>query len=84
MGWRTIQLDEKTEEILERLVSDTGLSVSAIFKEGLLALRDRLPARPHRQPFEIYEKLDLGPGGYATAPSTETRQGVRAAIRKRD
>ena len=83
MGWRTIQLDEKAEEILDRLVKSTGLSVSAIFKEGLLALRDRLPDRPSRLPFEIYEGLDLGPGGYAIASSTETRQEVRLAIRKK-
>jgi hypothetical protein len=84
MGLRTVRLDKEAEEILEQLVRNTGLSVSAIFREGLLALRDHLIEKPRRLPFEIYEKLDLGPGGYATAPSTETRQGVRAAIRKRD
>jgi hypothetical protein len=83
MGVRTVQLDEGTEEILERLVRDTGLSISAIFKEGLLALRDRLPEGSRRLPFEIYEALDLGPGGYAIAPSTETRKGVTIAIRKK-
>jgi Ribbon-helix-helix protein, copG family len=82
MGVRTVRLDKDAEEVLEQLVKETGLSISAIFREGLLALCDRLPERPRRLPFEIYEELDLGPGGYAIAPSTETRQGVRTAIRK--
>jgi predicted RNase H-like HicB family nuclease len=35
------------------------------------------------EPYEIYEELDLGPGGYAVAPSTEIRQGVQDAIRRK-
>ena len=31
----------------------------------------------------VSERLDLGPGGYASAPSTETRRGVTAALRKK-
>lgn len=34
-----------------------------------------------RVPYDIYKELDLGPGGYAIAPATQTRRGVRAAIR---
>ena len=34
-------------------------------------------------PYEIYQKLDLGPGSYAIAPSTAARRGVRNAIRKK-
>jgi hypothetical protein len=26
-------------------------------------------------PYDLYARLDLGPGGYASAPSTETRRG---------
>jgi hypothetical protein len=33
-----------------------------------------------RTPYEIYKELELGPGGYAIVPSTETRRGVREAI----
>lgn len=36
-----------------------------------------------RAPFEIYQDLDLGPGGYAIAPSTETRRGVQESIRRK-
>lgn len=83
MSSRTVRLDQDTEEILEQLVRGTGLSISAVFKQGLLALRDRLAEQPKRSAFEIYQGLDLGPGGYSVAPSTETRQGVQDAIRRK-
>jgi len=46
-------------------------------------IRDSLygPVRPSA--WEIYEKLDLGPGGYAVAPSTDSRRGVQEAIRRK-
>jgi hypothetical protein len=34
-------------------------------------------------PYDVYKELDLGPGGYAIAPSTATRRGVREAIRRK-
>jgi tetratricopeptide (TPR) repeat protein len=36
-----------------------------------------------RVPYDIYAELDLGPGGYATAPSTDIRHGVREAIKRK-
>lgn len=36
-----------------------------------------------KTPYEIYKELDLGPGDYAIAPSTETRKAVREAILKK-
>jgi Ribbon-helix-helix protein, copG family len=60
MGLRTVRLDEDTEKVLEQLVKETGLSISAIFRDGLLALRGHLSETPRRLPFEIYETLDLG------------------------
>jgi len=35
-----------------------------------------------RSPYEIYRDLDLGPGGYANRPATESRRGAREAILK--
>ena len=59
-----------------------GLSVSAVLKQGLLALRDqRMAGSPNA--YEIYRELDLGPGGYARAPSTATRRGVTEELRRR-
>jgi hypothetical protein len=60
-------------------------------KEEAKQILDQLPVdaslediqKQRRTPQEIYESLDLGPGGYAIAPSTETRRGVREALRRK-
>jgi hypothetical protein len=83
MAVRTVRLDDDSEQILRELVEETGMSISAVLKEGLMTLRERLSESPRRTAYEIYEELDLGPGGYAVAPSTETRRGVREAIRRK-
>ena len=81
MSVRTVRLDEEAEQALA--VHTTGLSVSGALQQGLLALREQLAQQAHRTPYDIYAALDLGPGGYAIAPSTETRQGVREAIKRK-
>jgi len=83
MALRTVRLDEDTEKILEQLVEGTGQSISTVLKQGLLALRDRQIAQPGKTAYDIYQELDLGEGGYAIAPSTETRRGVQEAIRRK-
>lgn len=84
MAVRTVRLDDDTEKVLETLKGETGLSVSTLLKRGIFALQSELSQqRPSRTAFEIYEELDLGPGGFAIAPSTETRRGVQEAIRKK-
>lgn len=83
MGLKTVRLDEDSERILQDLLRETGLSTSAVLKRGLLALRDELGEKRGRTAYEIYEELDLGPGGYAIAPSTESRRGVEEAIRRK-
>jgi|CXWL01.1.fsa_nt_gi hypothetical protein len=35
---------------------------------------------PKNQAFEVYEAMDLGVGGWAVAPSTESRAGMQAAL----
>ncbi len=83
MATRAVRLDDDSEEILEELVQRTGLSASAVVKRGLFTLRDRLTPNSDRSAWEIYQALDLGPGGYAIAPSTDTRRGVQEAIRRK-
>ncbi|HLE70647.1 MAG TPA: ribbon-helix-helix protein, CopG family [Vicinamibacteria bacterium] len=83
MATRTVRLDDETEEILEELRRKTGMSVSDVLKEGVRALREENSRRAIPTPFEVYRELDLGPGGYATSPSTDVRRGVREAIRKK-
>lgn len=84
MALRTVRLDDDSERILKELIMETGMSISAVLKEGLIALRERrAQAAPRRTAWEIYEELDLGPGGDAIAPSTEVREGVQKAIRRK-
>jgi len=83
MGIRTVRLDEETEKVLAQIVTVTGLSVSGAMKKGLLVLRNEVAREAQRVPYDIYKELDLGPGGYAVAPATQTRRGVQAAIRRK-
>jgi hypothetical protein len=80
---RTVRLDEETEQVLRQVVQVTGLSISAAFKKGLLVLRDEIVQHARRVPYDIYQELNLGPGGYAVAPSTATRHGVQQTVRRK-
>ena len=83
MATRTVRLDDETEKVLKRVKRATGLSTSGALKKGLLALRDEAARGPSRTPFDVYQELDLGAGGYAISPSNRTRQGVQAALRRK-
>jgi hypothetical protein len=83
VGVRTVRLDDEAEKALEQIMRLSGLSISGAFKRGLLLLRNDLIQKAQRAPYDIYAELDLGPGGYATAPSANTRHGVREAIKRK-
>jgi len=83
MGLRTVRLDEDTEQVLKDVRRVTGLSVSAALKRGLRVLRNEVAHEGQRPAYDVYAKLDLGPGGYATAPSPETRRGMIAALKRK-
>jgi hypothetical protein len=83
VGTRSVRLDAEAEETLDEIQQATGLSVSAVLKRGLLTFRRELASRSSPTPFEIYQKLDLGPGGYAEVPSSESRRGVREALQRK-
>lgn len=82
MTARSVRLDDEAEKALSALVEATGQRPSELLRKGILALH-----REHQavatDPFDLYRQLDLGPGGYAIAPSTEVRRGVREALRRR-
>jgi hypothetical protein len=80
---RTVRLDDETEKILMQVTRKTGWSVSTALKQGVLVLRDEVDRVSPQSAFEIYSRLDLGPGGYAIAPSTETRRGMQIALRRK-
>jgi hypothetical protein len=83
MATRTIRLDDEAEEALTLITQSTGLSISSALKQGLMVLKDQVASRGQQTPYDIYASLDLGEGGEAIAPSTETRRGVQDAIRRK-
>jgi hypothetical protein len=83
MSLRTVRLDDEAEKALEQVRKKTGWSVSTALKRGVLVLRDEVGRRSQQSAFDIYRRLDLGPGGYAIAPSTDTRRGMQLALRRK-
>jgi hypothetical protein len=83
MATRTVRLDEEAEKTLREVREATGLPISEALKRGLRCLQERTKHEAQRTPYVIYQELDLGIGGYAIAPSTEVRRGVRQALRKK-
>jgi hypothetical protein len=83
MSTRTVRLDADAEAALREIRSATGLPISEALKRGLRVLRDQVRHESRRKPYDIYRRLDLGPGGYAIAPSTRVRDGVRRALEKK-
>jgi hypothetical protein len=83
MGTRTVRLDDEAEKTLERLRNVTGLSISEVLKRGLSAFEAQAMGQVERKPYDVYRELDLGEGGYATAPAREAKTAVVDAIRRK-
>jgi len=83
MAIRTVRLDAEAEATLRQIREATGLPISEALKQGLRTLKKQVQEAQAHHPYDLYERLDLGPGGYANAPSTESRRGVREALRKK-
>jgi hypothetical protein len=83
MAIRSVRLDDENEATLQQLREATGLPISEVLKQGLRSLERQVRDASRQRPYDLYKRLDLGPGGYASAPSTETRRGVTVALRKK-
>ena len=84
MATRTVRLDEETEKVLDEVRAATGLPISEALKAGLRSLQHQLKdSEPARSPYDIYRELDLGPGGYAIGPSTDSGTAVRNLLKKK-
>lgn len=83
MATRTVRLDDEAEMALKEVRRATGLPISEALKRGLRSLREQVSHEASRTPYEIYRELDLGPGGYAIAPATDTKRAVRRAVKKK-
>jgi hypothetical protein len=81
MATRTVRLDAETERVLAEVQRRTGLSASGALKRGLVAARAALRHQAGLTPFEIYRRINLGPGGYARVPARRAKPGVRALLR---
>lgn len=80
MATRTVRLDNEAELVLREVQETTGLPISEVLKRGLHALRDRVRQESTRTPYDVFQELDLGPGGYAIGPSTGVKRVVRRAV----
>ena len=80
MAIRTVRLDDEAEATLRQIREATGLPISEALKQGLRSLKQQFGDASRQRPYDLYERLDLGPGGYTSAPSTETRRGVATAL----
>jgi hypothetical protein len=83
MATRTVRLDDEAEAALRQIRETTGLPITEALKRGLRSLLNDVRSEATRTPYDVYKELDCGPGGYAIAPSTETRRGVNDALRKK-
>ena len=83
MATRTVRLDDEAERALKQVKRATGLSTSGALKKGLLALRDEVAGQGSKDPYDVYRELELGPGGYAIAPSTQTRRGMHESLKRK-
>lgn len=83
MATRTVRFDHETEEALNEVRAATGWPISEVMKRGVQAMRESLRRQPKRLPYDIYDELDLGAGGYAIVSSADTRSGMRLALKKK-
>ena len=81
MGTRPIELDDEVATTLERLHRATGLSVSEVVKHGLAIFEAQSLTGASPQPYDVYQRLDLGSGNYAAAPARKAKARVTEAIR---
>jgi hypothetical protein len=83
MAIRTVRLDDEAEAALREIRQAMGVPISEALKQGLRSLKQQVRDASRHYPYAVYDRLDLGPGGYAIASSTETRRGVAAALRRK-
>lgn len=67
----TVRLDQEDEAMLRRVNDLTSLPISQILKRGVRCFQQRFSDGTAQTPYEIFRSLDLGPGGYAVASSTQ-------------
>ncbi len=83
MGTRTVRLDEETEKTLAMLTKLTGLTILELLRHGVPGYCSKALEETARKPYEIFQQLDLGSGGYARVPAEIAKTTVGDIIRKK-
>jgi hypothetical protein len=83
MPLHSVRFDDEAEAALVLVCDATHSSPSEVLQRGVFALAKGLGRKPPPKPFEIYRKLDLGPGGYARAPARQAKSALAALIRRK-
>ena len=66
------------------LCNQTGLSISEVLKRGLQMYAASAPKVPTTEtPYQVFSRLDLGPGGYAIAPAENAKKAATEAVNKK-
>jgi hypothetical protein len=76
-------MEPEDEKILGRIRRQTGWTTSDAIKRGLRSLERDLAGEAASNAHAVYMSLDLGPGGYAAGPASETRETARRVIARK-
>ena len=83
MSIRTVRLDDEAEATLATLQKQTGLSISNVLKRGLESFAMEAREQTATKPYEVFRRLDLGPGGDAVGPAANAKDLASEIIRKK-
>ncbi len=77
MGTRSVRLDAQTEALLEALTAATGMSVSDVMKDGVVALANAHANDVSARPYDVFVQIKL-----EHSPRVPVRSRHKRAIRK--
>lgn len=84
MSGRPLKLDAGARRALDEVRAETGLSDSALVRQGLELVRaQRTAGVGVVRPFEVFQRLDIGDGGHARAPARHAKRAIRELLRGR-
>lgn len=78
----SVRLSKEEKRALDALRQATGLTQTEVLRRSRAAYEALQESTPPLLRDAVRE-IDLGPGGYAIAPSTRVREAVGKAIRKK-
>lgn len=83
MGTRTVRLDDEAEQLLSEICRRTGTTVSGALKRGLEVAARELREAASARPYDIYQRIELGEGGYARTPARSAKKAIAELLRDR-